>query len=93
MNKYSFDFVDIKNIYNNELTVIIGDKSNIKESFIIPKLEDIINLVIKKDLEVDDIKYCVYDINKLKDKFNLLDKNIEHNIFIYINKTKDLIYL
>jgi len=93
MNKYLFEFIDIKYIYNNELTIIINDKKDINEDIIIPKIEDIINLVVQKDLEHDDIKYCVYDIIKLREMFKLVDKNIEHNIFIYINKTKNLIYL
>lgn len=89
-----FDIIDIKDIYNYEITVFTNDINDINEDVLLDKLNEIINLVIQKDLEKKDIKYCQYDLKELTGHFNLenIDISSDNPFLIYIKKTDNIIY-
>jgi len=93
MNKL-FDIIDIEDIYNYEITIFTDDINRINEHTLLDKINEIINLVIGKDLKKSDIKYCLYDLQELAGHFNLenIDLDLDNPFLIYIKKTNNIIY-
>lgn len=91
---FLFDFIsneEINNIQNYEIVIFINDVKFINEDFLVPKIEDLINTVIKKDIEAQNIKYLISDLNTFQDKTK--HKISSEDYFIFIKSINDMIYL
>lgn len=85
-NKLKFNVIDIKDIKKYEITIFMSDKKEIiDEDTLIEKIQNIINLVVKKDLTKEDIKYCIVNFDEFKSKFH----NVKNEDFIIYITSKD----